>query len=443
MAALISFKEKQQSGIEIPELVCFEKQEDFGGMWNYTWRQGIDKHGNLLPNSMYKFLWSNIPKECNEFSNYSYDKHFGCNMTPYPPREVLEDYIKGRANTYDIKNWIRFETNIKKVSYDEEKKLFKVEVLDNKIDNDYFEYFEYVIAATGHFSAPNMPDFEGISSFPGLIQHSHDFRDARTFEGKDILIIGSSFSAEDIGFACMKYGAKSITSSYRTKPMSLLMKFPETWDERPLVTKFTGSKVLFKDGSEKKVDTVIMCTGYNHYFPFMEKSLCLKTDNRLWTKNQWKGVCWLENSKLFYMGMQSQVYSMPMFDAQAWFIRDCILGKIEIPSLESIEQDCAKWIEKETAIASLRDFIEFQGNYVMDLQDYTDVVKYDVPARNELYMQQIQDKGESVLTFRDKGHFRSTVTGILPQKLKTKWMDLPDDSMNYYIGLVKSEGVQD
>ena len=42
---------------------------------------------------------------------------------------------------------------------------------------------------------------------------------ALEFKNQDILVIGSSYSAEDIGSQCYKYGAKSITSSYRTAPM--------------------------------------------------------------------------------------------------------------------------------------------------------------------------------------------------------------------------------
>ena len=45
------------------------------------------------------------------------------------------------------------------------------------------------------------------------------------FKGKDILIIGRSYSAEDIGSQCYKYGAKSITTSYRSKPMGF--KWPD------------------------------------------------------------------------------------------------------------------------------------------------------------------------------------------------------------------------
>ena len=35
MSALMAFKKLKEE--EIPEMVCFEKQSDWGGMWNYTW----------------------------------------------------------------------------------------------------------------------------------------------------------------------------------------------------------------------------------------------------------------------------------------------------------------------------------------------------------------------------------------------------------------------
>lgn len=47
-------------------------------------------------------------------------------------------------------------------------------------------------------------------SFGGRILHAHDFRDALEFKGKNVLLVGSSYSAEDIGSQCYKYGAKQI-----------------------------------------------------------------------------------------------------------------------------------------------------------------------------------------------------------------------------------------
>ena len=66
------------------------------------------------------------------------------------------------------------------------------------------ETFDYVVVANGHFSTPNIPEFPGIGGFPGRVMHSHDFRDAREFAGKKVLLIGSSYSAEDLAMQCIK-----------------------------------------------------------------------------------------------------------------------------------------------------------------------------------------------------------------------------------------------
>ncbi len=54
-------------------------------------------------------------------------------------------------------------------------------------------------------------------SFTGRIMHAHDFRDAREFSGKRILIIGARKSAEDIAMQCVKYGSGNVICTYRTK----------------------------------------------------------------------------------------------------------------------------------------------------------------------------------------------------------------------------------
>ncbi len=85
----------------------------------------------------------------------------------------------------------------------------------SKADEQEVEEFDYVVVATGHFWTPNMPYFEGLEAFPGRILHAHDFRDALEFKDEDILLVGSSYSAEDIvAIQCYKYGTKSVTISY-------------------------------------------------------------------------------------------------------------------------------------------------------------------------------------------------------------------------------------
>jgi trimethylamine monooxygenase len=77
LAQLRAFQSIKSKGEEIPEVVCFEKQDNWGGLWNYSWRTGVDEHGENVHGSMYRYLWSNGPKEGLEFADYSFEEHFG------------------------------------------------------------------------------------------------------------------------------------------------------------------------------------------------------------------------------------------------------------------------------------------------------------------------------------------------------------------------------
>lgn len=116
LAQLRAFETARKAGVEVPELVCFEKQSNWGGLWNYTWRTGLDENGEPVHGSMYRYLWSNGPKECLEFADYSFEEHFGRPIPSYPPRAVLHDYIAGRVERSDVRKYIRFCTPVRWVS---------------------------------------------------------------------------------------------------------------------------------------------------------------------------------------------------------------------------------------------------------------------------------------------------------------------------------------
>ena len=88
-------------------------------------------------------------------------------------------------------------------------------------------------------------------------------------------------------------------------------------------------------------------------FSFLEEDLKLKTHNRLYPPSLYKGVVWENNNNLFYLGMQDQFHTFNMFDAQAWFVRDVILNKINLPSSEKISQDIDKWVKREESLKIL------------------------------------------------------------------------------------------
>ncbi len=431
LAQLRAFQSAAQKGAEIPEIVCFEKQDNWGGLWNYSWRTGLDEYGEPVHGSMYRYLWSNGPKEGLEFADYSFEEHFGKQIASYPPRAVLFDYIEGRVKKAKVRDWIRFRTPVRNATYDEGSGQFTVTVRDLVKDHEYSEEFDHVIVASGHFSTPNVPYFEGFPAFNGRILHAHDFRDAREFIGKDILVIGTSYSAEDIGSQCWKYGCKSVTVSYRTAPMGF--NWPDNWQEVPLLQKVEGDVAIFKDGTTQRIDAIILCTGYKHHFPFMPDDLRLKTQNRLATAGLYKGVVWVDNPKLFYLGMQDQWYTFNMFDAQAWYVRDVILGRLAIPEDRAVlEKDIADRVVAEDAGEDDYAAIRYQGEYVKELIAETDYPSFDVDGANEAFFQWKKHKKKDIMGFRDNS-YKSVITGSVAPAHHTLWRDELDDSLESYL----------
>ena len=430
LAQLRAFQSAKAEGADIPEITCFETQEDWGGLWKYTWRTGTDGNGDPVHCSMYRYLWSNGPKEGLEFADYTFAEHFGRNIASYPPRAVLWDYIKGRVEKAGVRGWIRFRNPVRRVEQRDNGK-FRVVAQDIAADRETDEDFDHVIVATGHFSTPNVPEFPGFDTFNGRILHAHDFRDAREFAGKDILIIGTSYSAEDIGSQCWKYGCKSVTVSHRTAPMGF--DWPDNWKEVPLLERVGKRTAHFRDGTSTEVDAIILCTGYLHHFPFMEDRLRLRTANRLATADLHKGVAWVHNPDLFYLGMQDQWYTFNMFDAQAWYVRDIILGRIDVPDRAAMIADVAAREAAEDALEDDYACIKYQGDYVRELIAETDYPSFDVDASDTAFFQWKKHKKQNIMTFRDNGYV-SPMTGDLAPPHHTKWVEALDDSLESYIG---------
>lgn len=433
LAQLHAFEEARKKGADLPEIVCFEKQSDWGGLWNYTWRTGLDEHGGPVHGSMYRYLWSNGPKEVLEFADYSFEEHFGKAIPSFPPREVLYDYITGRATRDDLRRFIQFNTAVRWVAQAGELPGdgFDLTIESLTDQHTHVEHFDTVIVATGHFSVPNVPSYDGFASFPGRILHSHDFRDAHEFAGKDLMVMGSSYSAEDLALQCLKYGARSVTISYRSTPMGF--DWPDGIEEVPLLERLDGNDAHFSDGTVRHVDAILLCTGYRHSFPFLEESLRLRTSNELYPPDLYQGVFWLDNPRLMYLGMQDQYYTFTLFDAEAHVARDVVLGRLALPSREDMAADVDAWRARQATLQSPVEDIDFQADHLVALVKDTDYPAFDVELTREEFRSWEHDKLESITGYRDKS-FVSPCTGTKSPVHHTPWWTAFDDSMTTFMG---------
>ncbi|CAF1486176.1 unnamed protein product [Rotaria sp. Silwood1] len=294
------------------------------------------------------------------------------------------------------------------------------------------EEFDYVIIATGHFSTPNIPYVDGIETFHGRILHSHDFRFAQDFIDKHVLLIGNGFSAEDISLQLYKYGAKSVTLSYRTKPKDF--KWPDKIKEVPLVIKIDNETVYFNDGSSETVHAIIFCTGYLYYFPFLDDTLRLKlSSNCFYPPNLYKTIFWLNQPRLLYLGMQRMGLSFNIGNVLAWYARDVILGKIILPSTkDEMKSDIAEWQKKEKGIQNFTDYVNFQREIVLDLINATDYPRFDIHRMNQLLFECMKTRFENMLTYREKT-YASVLTNTMAKPHNTPWLSEMDDRLENFI----------
>jgi trimethylamine monooxygenase len=130
--------------------------------------------------------------------------------------------------------------------------------------------------------------------------------------------------------------------------------------------------------------------------------------------------------------MQDQYFTFNMFDAQAWFARDVMMGKIALPGKEERQADIKKWLDLYAACQTHDDEIDFQTAYVKELIALTDYPPFDLDAVAAMFKQWLRDKEEDILSYRDKT-YTSVITGTESEKHHTPWIKEMDDSYERYL----------
>lgn len=51
--------------------------------------------------------------------------------------------------------------------------------------------YDAVVICNGHYTVPRMPAIEGLSTYPGKVEHSHLYRRPEKYAKKCVLIIGA------------------------------------------------------------------------------------------------------------------------------------------------------------------------------------------------------------------------------------------------------------
>ena len=361
------------------EVVCYEKQKDNGGIWNYSWRVGVDENGEIIQTAMYDDLVINQPKEANEVSYYTWEEHQKGLKTPsFVPRIVIKDYISGMLKKSNFEGCILYNKVVKSVTFDDNKEEFTVKTWDYDTNTMIEDQFTHVVCASGHFTYPNIPEQEGFKDTSIKITHSKDFRNGYNYKDKNVVIIGCQLSAEDLAAHLYKHKAKSVTIAYRGSRLNNKWDKEGVITEIPQLTKIEGRTCYFKDDHvQENVDEIIMATGYKHNYSIFEERMRPNVVYNEWCLDMYMGIMkpWKFSDKLFFLGAQQNYYTLPSFSLQAWYSKDVIFGRIKVPT----QEEQFVWIEskKDEFENIIEEFSKLKGSI------------YGEAATPELQMQKV------------------------------------------------------
>jgi len=124
-----------------------------------------------------------------------------------PSRDDVVAYLDGFANRHRIR--VKFNTAL--VSVQRAGPLWHLETSTHPL------IARYVVIATGWDAVPVSPQWPGRETFTPELIHSSEFRSARAYLDRDVLVVGAGNSGIDIAGHLVKAGAR-VTVSMRSAP---------------------------------------------------------------------------------------------------------------------------------------------------------------------------------------------------------------------------------
>jgi 4-hydroxyacetophenone monooxygenase len=129
----------------------------------------------------------------------SYTNLFGVDYSypyPYCPASENERYFHWIADTFEMRDDIVFETEVKSVAWDDSTSEWQVDI--DGPDGERVLRASGVITAVGFLNRPKLPDIEGMSKFTGLSFHSARWPDGLEVKGKRFAVIGTGASGYQV-----------------------------------------------------------------------------------------------------------------------------------------------------------------------------------------------------------------------------------------------------
>jgi 4-hydroxyacetophenone monooxygenase len=172
MSGLLAGHRLQQAGIPF---VIVEKNDDVGGTWLENTYPGCRVDN---PNHNYSYAFA---------QRHDWPLHFST-------QDVLLDYFRRCADTFDLRRHIRFGTEVLRADWSDRHLRWTVAIRTPDGSEETIDA-NAVISAVGQLNRPSWPDIPGRDAFAGPTFHSARWDHSVDLAGKRVAVIGTGASA--------------------------------------------------------------------------------------------------------------------------------------------------------------------------------------------------------------------------------------------------------
>ncbi|XP_057421602.1 flavin-containing monooxygenase FMO GS-OX-like 8 [Lotus japonicus] len=349
-SGLVATRELKREGHKV---VVFEQNHDIGGQWLYNpnvqCEDPLGKNPVLkVHSSIYESLRLMSPREIMGFTDFPFLVKKGRDMRRFPGHRELLFYLNDFCEWFGLREVIRFNTRVEYVgplnyngafSGNDDLK-WVVRSKEKESDGVVEEVFDAVVVASGHYSHPKLPCIQGMDTWKRKQMHSHIYRTPQPFGKEIVVVVGNSFSGQEISMDLVKVAKEvhlSSNSAYISEGLSKVIHKYQNFHLHPQIDNLQeDGRVIFTDGSSIQADTILYCTGYSYVFPFLDtKGMVVIEDNRVGPLYEHTFPPSLAPS-LSFMGIPSKVLGPHFFESQAKWIAQLLSGKKILPSFEEM-----------------------------------------------------------------------------------------------------------
>lgn len=280
--------------------------------------------------------WPNYYNSLTLFSPAKYSSLPGLRFPGDPNHYPIKNEVISYFNEYTQHHKLNVRTGEKVKEVSKTGTSFMVVTANGSV---FFS--KTVIAATGAFSYPNIPVIDGSERFKGRIIHSNEYKTVEEYKNQRVIVVGGGNSAIQIAYELAEVSNVSIATRKPITfiPQRILGKDIHFWlrisgidtlpygkkfsmntsvmdigiykeailnnrpDSKPMFANYTEEGVVWSDGGEEKVDSVIYATGYKpdvNYLTSQKTALDL-SGNPL----HYNGIS-ASSEGLYYVGLSGQ-----------------------------------------------------------------------------------------------------------------------------------------